>query len=446
MSSSPTERSGKDLATEGRDLAKACVRYGFCTAVCPTHELLRSEQDGPRGRIALIKEMLASDAPPKASTVAHLDRCLSCSACMTPCAAGVNYRRIIDAARAHIERTYARPLGDRFQRAIIRHVLTRATLSRVLLAIGRRVPQSLMTLLPRRLRPFVSIAASLSKPPRPESTGTVQPAATTEASIFLFDGCVQAAAAPRINDAAERLFRRNGQPVTRSATSRCCGALALHMGHPDEARKHAAGVLDEIERLGIERIASVVSTASGCGAVIKEYSELFRGTRREALAAKVAELVRDPIEVIGTFADPLKVARDARFPVAVHEPCSLRLVQQKPGGYARALNSVGLDALTVPDGHACCGSAGSYMILQPDISAQLGARRAARIAQTEPQAVVSANIGCIIQLGRYLDRRPLHAIELLDWINGGPQPPELDGWEQWPARQVEQPDQTSGVW
>lgn len=232
----------------GGDGVKACVRYGFCVAVCPTYQLLNTEQDSPRGRIALIREMFESAGPPDAVTVLHLDRCLSCASCMRPCAAGVNYRGIIDDARAHIEKHFSRPVGERIQRALILHGLTRPWLSRALLRLAGLVPAGIVPWLPRLLRPFVETAKRGSGVFRRQNSRPVRVAREPNEKIsFLLEGCVQQVVAPRINDAAERLFDRNGRWIVRSKTAQCCGALALHMGRPDLARRQARALIDEVE-------------------------------------------------------------------------------------------------------------------------------------------------------------------------------------------------------
>jgi glycolate oxidase iron-sulfur subunit len=436
-----------EAGNPGGDGVKACVRYGFCVAVCPTYQLLNTEQDSPRGRIALVKEMFDSGGAPDPVTVHHLDRCLSCAACMKPCAAGVNYRRIIDDARAHIEKHFSRPIGERIQRALILHGLTRPWLSRILLRLAGLVPAGIVPWLPRLLRPFLETAKRSPGAFRGQGNHPVRVAPQpTEKISFLLEGCVQQVMAPRINDAAERLFARNGKRVVRSTTAQCCGALALHMGRPDLARRQARGLIEEVESHGIENVASVMSTATGCLAVVKEYDRLFEGTPDEASARAIAGLAADPIDTVRTFKN-LAVRQGTNFFVAMHEPCSLRFLQREDKAHLSLLSDAGLRASAVPDAHMCCGSAGSYSLLQPEISEELGRRRAAQISGLGADVVVTANIGCLMQLDRFMTQKPLHVIELLDWLNGGPEPPELSGWQQWqPPKQEAQSIAESGVW
>jgi glycolate oxidase iron-sulfur subunit len=445
MSILPTDQEVSD--PQGDAGVKACVRYGFCVTVCPTYQILNAEQDSPRGRIALIKEMFETGGSPAPSTVHHLDRCLSCSACMSPCAAGVDYRSIIDDARAYIEQHFSRPLVERIQRALILHGLTRPQLSRVLLRMASLVPTRLVPWLSGRFRPFVETAHRV-RPAWKRGTGTAAKAMPRpgEKISFLLEGCVQQVVAPRIDDAAERLLERNGMPVVRSASAQCCGALALHMGRPDLARRQARKLVEEVHSHGIDNIAGVLSTATGCLAVLKEYDRLFEGTPDEAAAAAISRLATDPVDIVRTFNN--LAARDGvKFSVAMHEPCSLRLLQHGDKAHLATLSNIGLRASAVPDAHMCCGSAGSYSLLQPEISEELGRRRAAQIAGLNADVVVTANIGCLMQLDRFMTQRPIHVIELLDWMNGGPEPPELRGWQQWkvPQRQV-QSIAESGVW
>lgn len=445
MSDGPTTTD--TAAPEGsRDDVKACVRYGFCVAVCPTYTVLNTEQDSPRGRIALIKEMMESGGSPTASTVNHLDQCLSCSACMRPCAAGVNYRRIIDDARAHIEANYRRPLGERLQRAIVLHGFTRPQLSRALLRIASAMPGPIVNWVPARLRLFIETAKRL----RPEWTPTVDtPQLSARAAagkaMYLLEGCIQQVVAPRINVAAARLFNRQGIEVVQSKTARCCGALALHMGRPDLARRQAREMITEIQGLGMDKFGYVTSTATGCQAVLKEYGELFRGEPEEQAAIQVAALAVDPSEIAQRF--DRHSERHARFSVALHEPCSLRLMQRSATPYHETFAQAGLRVLSAPDSHMCCGSAGSYSLLQPVISKKLGRRRADQFDALGADVIVTANVGCLMQLDRYLDKRPLHILELLDWLDGGPEPPELAGWQDWQTTvDVPPTDTSSGVW
>jgi glycolate oxidase iron-sulfur subunit len=330
---------------------------------------------------------------------------------------------------------------------LILHGLTRPHLSRVLLRMAALVPARLVPWLPGRFRPFVETAQRIrtawrQSAGRPAKAGEPQ----SEKISFLLEGCVQQVVAPRIDDAAERLFERNGMPIVRSASAQCCGALALHMGRPDLARRQARKLIEDVHSHGIDNIASVMSTSTGCLAVLKEYDRLFKGTPDEAAATAISRLATDPIDTVRTFKN-LAARHDAKFSVAVHEPCSLRLLQHGDKAHLATLSVIGLRASAVPDAHMCCGSAGSYSLLQPEISEELGRRRAAQISDLNADVVVTANIGCLMQLDRFMKQRPIHVIELLDWMNGGPEPPELRGWQQWkvPQRQV-QSIAESGVW
>jgi glycolate oxidase iron-sulfur subunit len=422
-----------EIADAARERPNSCVRYGFCAPICPTYDLLRVENDGPRGRIALIKEMYAIGRAPKPATVEHLDRCLSCAACMSTCAAGVDYRRIIDDAKAYIEENFRRSFGQRLKRAIILNALTRPSVMRVLLFLSRFVPSSLIRWSPGLFEPFLALAKQLV--PHSDFGAGLVPERSTEPHhrIFLLQGCVQQVVAPRQNSAIARLLSRNGCEVTPSRSAACCGALALHMGRPDIARRQAGAVLDELESVWGAGLDAVTSVASGCSAVIKEYGELFEGTPREAFAANVAALAREPSETLTQCVPNLEMKRVTKFSVSVHEPCSMQFIHKLKGAYQGVLERSGLVLLDVPEGNMCCGSAGHYAISQPVLSEKLGRRRAKQIEELNAPLVVSANIGCLMQLGRYLPRSPLHVIELVDWLNGGPQPPELEGWEQWPV-------------
>jgi glycolate oxidase iron-sulfur subunit len=363
---------------------------------------------------------------------------------MGTCAAAVNYRQIIDDARAHIERTYSRPFGQSLQRWIVLNVLTRPWLGRLLIEVGKRVPRPVAAALPGRLRRFVSLAKETIIAKGPIAPAGENRAAMTRGTIVLVEGCIQQVIAPRINDAAARFLERSGFSVRRTRTQ-CCGALALHMGRPDKAKQTAAKLLQEVEGHLSDDLQGIVITASGCGAVVKEYDKLFTGTAFETLARRVSQKARDMSEII-TAIETLSPARDAAFEVALHEPCSLNFGQGLSGQYVDILKRLGLSPNLVPEGHMCCGSAGSYSILEPEISDRLGERRAHNIKSVGAPVVASANIGCIQHLGRFLEKPPLHAIELVDWMTGGPCPPELNGWEAWETTKPPASYQAGGIW
>ncbi len=420
------ESGTEDNAATSVALANTCVRYGFCSSVCPTYVLLGDERDSPRGRIALIKEMFERGGAPDPSTVVHLDRCLACYACMRTCAAGVNYRLLLDQARHHIETHFRRPLFIAAYRWLLRNVMSRPRMFALGVAVARRVPESIGQMIPGAKRLLLLARQAIPEAESPTVDVPAAPEAPRRGRVVLLDGCVQRVLAPRINAAAARVLQRCGYEVVRLPMIECCGALALHMGHMEAARKSAARCIKALQPHLDQGLDAVVIAASGCGSVIRKYDELFRGTEFAPLAARISAITRDPSEILMTIPD-LCAVRDTGFEVAVHEPCSLRHGLQLPELPQNLLQRLGFFPHDVPESHMCCGSAGTYSMLEPEISDKLGRRRADQIRSVNAQVTASANIGCLHHLGRFLAQQPVHVVELVDWATGGPMPPELNG-------------------
>ena len=448
-------------------ILRACVHCGFCTATCPTFVLLGDERDSPRGRIYLIKDMLEKDRPATVDDVRHVDRCLSCLACMTTCPSGVNYMHLVDHARAHIERTYSRPLGDRLLRRLLaavlpyprrfrlslraaqlaapitRRLLPRAAEPAVGAAGGSRVanenkplkgagaPAAVNT--PRRTAPhenFVSrIGAMLALAPArlPEAASAPRPgvfpaAGPRRGRVALLTGCAQSVLAPSINEAAIRVLNRAGIEVVLAAGEGCCGALVHHMGREGDAHAQARANIDAWHReMSGEGLDAIVITASGCGTTVKDYGHLLSEDPAYAeKATKVATLAKDICEYLTTL-DLAAPTRAADTTVAYHSACSMQhgqRIRREPGALLRA---AGFRVKDVPEGHLCCGSAGTYNIMQPGIAAQLKARKLANIDTTAADLIATGNIGCMTQLSSG-PRPVVHTVELLDWAQGGPVP------------------------
>ncbi len=439
-------------------ILRKCVHCGFCIATCPTFLELGDELDSPRGRIYLIKGMLEEGRPADAETVKHLDRCLSCLACMTTCPSGVDYMHLVDHARTHVEETYRRPLVDRMVRRGLAIVLTRPTLFRFALigakvlagglsvatAIGRvtRLGAPLGRLAgrlpPRWVLPVRAVAtrlsaslqllpASLPRPSSIERPQVVPAVGERRMRVAVLNGCAQPALDPGINDATVRLLTRLGAEVVVARKIGCCGALEHHMGEEARAHAHAARNVEawsaEIAAGGLDRI--VVST-SGCGTMVKDYGHMFRNDHGLAVkASRVSAIARDITEVVAELDLAAALVAGPRPKLAYHSACSMQHGQKITILPMRLLETAGFEVLPVPEGHVCCGSAGTYNLLQPELAGRLRERKIVNIASTGVAAVATGNIGCIMQLGSGLDMPILHTVELLDWATGGPLPAKL---------------------
>ncbi|MBS0531088.1 MAG: glycolate oxidase subunit GlcF [Proteobacteria bacterium] len=422
-----------DIAEADKILRK-CVHCGFCTATCPTYVLLGDELDSPRGRIYLIKEMLEKDKPPTAEVVKHIDRCLSCLACMTTCPSGVNYMHLVDQARVKVEKEYVRPLPERLLRAVLAFVLPRPKLFRLSMILAR-LARPLAVLLPssppgattptffRRIKAMLALApASLPSPGA--APGTAFPAAgTRRGRVALLQGCAQQVLAPRINQAAINLLTRHGIEVVLVADEQCCGALTHHMGDDADALARARANIsvwtNEMARGGLD---AILVTASGCGTVIKDYGFLLREDRDYAARAEtISALAKDITEYVASLDLPVPQGR-SDLVIAYHSACSLQHGQKITQLPKDLLSKNGFVVKDVPESHLCCGSAGTYNILQPDIANRLRDRKVANIATVKPDMIAAGNIGCMVQIAGGTSVPVVHTIELLDWATGGSRP------------------------
>ena len=410
---------------EAEKVLRKCVHCGFCTATCPTYVLLGDELDSPRGRIYLIKDMLEHERPATAAVVRHLDRCLSCLGCMTTCPSGVHYQHLIDHARAHVERTYRRPLGERWLRAALAMILPFPARLRVALGLAAWVPQRLRrsAALPAPLRAMLGLAAVHAATPRSALTLAPKPS-VPRGRVALLLGCAQGVLTPQTHASSQRLLSAVGWEVVPIAG--CCGALTHHLGRGEE-RDGFAGRLIENLRVAsaASEFAAIVVNASGCGTQLKDYGFMFRNHPRLAAdAARFAALARDITEVLALT--PLPVRPLPQLPVvAYHSACSMQHGQKLDALPRRLLREAGFELRDIAEGHLCCGSAGSYNILQPEIAAQLRDRKVAHIERTGASVVATGNVGCIMQLRSGSSLPVLHTVELLDWACGGPRPTAL---------------------
>jgi glycolate oxidase iron-sulfur subunit len=412
---------------ESEKILRACVHCGFCTATCPTYVLLGDELDSPRGRIYLIKDMLENDKPASAKVVKHIDRCLSCLACMTTCPSGVHYMHLVDHARRRIEETYRRPLVDRWLRDLLAAVLPRPGLFRLAL-FGAWLGKPLAALLPARLRTMLALAPrTVPSPSYVDRPQVIRAHGPRRKRVALLSGCVQQVIAPEINEATIRLLTRHGVEVVIADGAGCCGALTHHMGKEEPARAAArAAIAAWTAEIDGEGLDAIIINASGCGTTVKDYGFMFRDDPDwAARAADVSSRTRDITEFMTEIGlQPPSTATG--LAVAYHSACSMQHGQKITTQPKALLAAAGFTVRDVPEGHLCCGSAGTYNLLQPELAGALRDRKLRNIATTRPDAVATGNIGCIAQLAP-APVPILHTVELLDWATGGPLPRKLAG-------------------
>ncbi|HET9161486.1 MAG TPA: glycolate oxidase subunit GlcF [Caulobacteraceae bacterium] len=410
-----------DIRTAEQVLRK-CVRCGFCTATCPTYQLLGDELDGPRGRIHQIQHMLETEATPSPETVKHVDRCLSCLACETACPSGVSYRRLVDQARDYIEQRHGRPLSDRWLRSLLARVLTHPGLFRTAARLAGLFRWA-EPYAPGRLKGLIAMAPRSL--PAMAGGGVHPPPGERKFRVALLGGCVQAVLDPEINAAAVRLLNRLGATVTVSEPA-CCGGLPHHLGKMDQARALAAGRIEawnrEIEAHGLD---AIVVTTSGCGTEIKDYGHMFRDHPALAKpAARVSALALDITELLERTGLP--PVQPKRLRVAYHAACSLQHGQQVKDTPRRLLAAAGFEVLEPRESHLCCGSAGTYNMLQPSIATQLRERKAEHLAALDADVIAAGNLGCMMHLAPALIAPIVHTVQLLDWATGGPRPQSVN--------------------
>jgi glycolate oxidase iron-sulfur subunit len=422
-----------DPATKEADaILRRCVHCGFCLATCPTYLELGNELDSPRGRIYLIKDMLENDKPASAEVALHIDRCLSCLSCVTTCPSGVDYMHLVDQARVRIEKTYRRPFHDRFVRALLARVLPYRSRFRAALALAR-FGRPLAGWLARLGPAGPKLAGMLALAPhRLPARGTARPGrsfparAERRARVALLTGCAQSVLDPAINAATIRLLSRFGVEVVLPKGEGCCGAIVHHMGRDRQAHALARRNIDawmrEIDGKGLD---AILITASGCGTTIKDYGHMFRLDRRYAeKAAKVSALALDVTEYLARLDVPPSAARFGMV-VAYHSACSMQHGQRITLQPKLLLEKAGFSVRDIPEGHICCGSAGTYNLLQPEIALRLRDRKLRNIEKVAPDVIATGNIGCMTQLSSGTDVPIVHTVELLDWAYGGQRPAAL---------------------
>jgi len=395
-------RAGK----EADAILRACVHCGFCTATCPTYQLLGDELDGPRGRIYLIKQVLEGTKA-TVKTQSHLDRCLTCRNCESTCPSGVEYGRLLDIGRKVVDDQVPRPVAQQMTRKLLKEFLPRPWLFKPAMAAG----QLLRPLLPRKLK---------NKVPEKQEAG-IFPRREHARKMLLLDGCVQPAMSPNINHAAARVFDALGVQLLVAPKAGCCGAIRYHLndqaGGLDDMRRNIDAWWPYVIGSNGQGVEAIVMTASGCGVTVKEYGHLLAADPAYAVKAKaISALTKDLCEILPAFEAELQQKLQGKITqrVVYHPPCTLQHGQQIRGKVESLLRSVGVDVQLCADNHLCCGSAGTYSVLQPELSYRLRDNKLDNLQATRPDMIVSANIGCLTHLQSGTQTPVRHWIELLD--------------------------------
>jgi glycolate oxidase iron-sulfur subunit len=418
----PEQLDDPSTATSEKAI-RTCVHCGFCTATCPTYVLLGDERDSPRGRIYLIKGMLEANATPTTEVVTHIDRCLSCLGCVTTCPSGVDYMHLIDHARVHVEKTYRRPLPDRLLRWALTKILPDRSRFAAALALGRLASplRSLFDVLGARRVATLLRMTKAGPAFEPELTES-KTAIARKGAVLMQAGCIEPVLRPAFQAATTRLLNHLGYDVVRAQTEVCCGSIPHHLGNADVALDLIRRNIDAwSDRL--DSIDAIIVTASGCGTTIKDYGFLLRSDPAYAArAAKVSALAKD----ISEFVAPGPPTSAPKLRIAYHAACSLQHGQNIIAQPRRLLQQAGFEVVTPADAHLCCGSAGTYSILQPEIAGRLGDRKTASLEALKPDAIAVGNIGCALHIGLRTGIPVVHIAELLDWAAGGPKPKALE--------------------
>ena len=426
MQTTFTPEQLKDPATaRSNEILRTCVHCGFCTATCPTYQVLGDELDSPRGRIYLIKDMLENERVPDEKTVKHIDRCLSCLACMSTCPSGVHYMHLVDHAREYIEQNYKRSLSDRALRWVLARILPYPTRFRVAL-LGAKIGRPFARFVPDpRLRAMLEMAPKQVPPvSRNDDPQTFPSEGPRRKRVALMTGCAQKALNTDINDATIRVLKRLGCDVVVAEGAGCCGALTHHMGKTDESHATAAkNIRAWAAEMDGDGLDAIVINTSGCGTTVKDYGHMFKDHALAEDAARVAEKAKDISELLMELEVP--EGDQKGLTVAYHAACSLQHGQQIKTYPKDLLKRVGFKVVEPKDSHLCCGSAGTYNLMQPEISKQLKDRKVQTLQAKNPDLIAAGNIGCLMQIGGATDLPIVHTVELIDWATGGPQPPAM---------------------
>ncbi len=411
---------------DAEEVLRACVHCGFCNATCPTYLLTGNELEGPRGRIYLMKSSLEEGIKPTRQTLEHIDNCLGCLSCETTCPSGVDYSRLLEEARPRLEKKVKRAFSERLLRSIITHLLPYPRRFRWALKMSS-LGRAFSFLLPKNMAPLIDMAPQrIPRPSELAQPGVVPAEGTRRLRVALLTGCAQSVLGPEINEATVRLLTRLGAEVVIPKETGCCGALTFHMGERRRSRKLMQHMIETWHReIASEGLDAIVLNTSGCATAVLEYAHLFRHDPKLAdKAAAVVERVRDVTQVVAELGLG-DVGSEMSLRVAYHDACSLQHGQQLKRAPRELLSSVGFAVLEVPEGHICCGSAGTYNMLQPDLANQLKTRKVERIESLAPEVIAAGNIGCMEHIGSSTAVPVVHTVQLLDWATGGPRPADL---------------------
>lgn len=422
----PTQHQ-RQYIQDADEILRRCVHCGLCTATCPTYVLRGDELDSPRGRIYLIKDMLEKDHVPPPDVVKHVDRCLSCLSCMTTCPSGVDYMHLVDMARERIEDSVKRPRTEKVLRFLLALVIPNPTLFRLML-VGAWFMRPFRNLMPGRLRTMIAMAPRSLHSPSVVDCPQIFPAtASKRKTVALMTGCAQQVLAPAINESTIRILRRHGCDVVVASGAGCCGALEHHMGKSEDARRKARKNITAWEQ--IENLDAIVINASGCGTTLKDYGHMFRNDPDWShRARRISSLCVDVSEILHELGlEPANQMEKTK--VAYHSACSMQHGQKIIRTPGQLLQQAGFDVDTPQESHLCCGSAGTYNLIQPELAGQLGQRKARNLAETRADIIATGNIGCQMQIENHIracgDLPVVHTVELLDWATGGPKPERL---------------------
>jgi len=407
---------------------RKCVHCGFCNATCPTYQLLGDELDGPRGRIYLIKDMLEKNKPANERIVKHIDRCLSCYSCMTTCPSGVNYMHLIDHGRSHIEKTYKRPFGDRLIRSFLSKTLSKSINFKIVSILTQFI-KPFRFFFPKKIREMIALMPrTFSKTTLPKMrVYQVKNRKKPVARVALLTGCVQKVVSPQINEATIRLLNRHGIEVVVPKGINCCGSLNHHLGKNDLAnkdfKKNISIWYEEYLNNGLD---AIISNTSGCGTTLKDYGFIFRSDDNfKKKAKKISELTKDIAEYLDEKVKLNFIAKSAgakKYKIAYHSACSMQHGQKIHKEPISLIKKTGNEVLEIADGHICCGSAGTYNLLQSDIAKKLLKNKIENIKKIKPQIISTGNVGCIMQIANGTKIPILHTVEIIDWYTGGPKP------------------------
>ena len=432
MQTSFTEKQLENKENKSSEsILRKCVHCGMCNATCPTYAITGDELEGPRGRIYLIKDMLENNKPASKKVVQHIDSCLSCYACMTTCPSGVNYMHLIDHGRNYVEETYRRPFFDRAFRNILSFVLPRPKIF-FTLAILTKFIKPFSFILPQFLRNTLNLMPDKIPSKKIKTQKIYSPQSGKNISrVALLIGCVQRVISPEINEATIRLLNRHGVEVVVMPDIECCGSLNHHLGKKELAKtsfvKNIESWHEEYLTNGLD---AIISNTSGCGTTLKDYGYIFKNDKKlKKKAKKISELTKDITEYLDeNLKLNIKKSEEKKYKIAYHSACSMQHGQKVHHQPKELISKTGNDVLDIPDGHLCCGSAGTYNILHQKMAKSLLKNKIRNIEKVSPDFISTGNIGCMTQISSGTKIPIIHTVELLDWFTGGPKPYKLKNY------------------